>query len=183
MIELTEILNAPSTINNKELLDIAALLSSDEAFIYNSTYITDSQNDLIHFKNNTIKLRKLLIKYTEILKNKLSSTIEEEEEDLIWGFKLQANNSLEVLSDDISFVVVNEENESQLLKLLTSLSVTSFVLSLHFKHSKNEIINKSYKDSFDYHIQHSFKVNNNREIRKSINQFVKIVKLHLYAQQ
>lgn len=180
MLELTEILNNPIHRSDRQLLNIAALLSSDEAFAYNTTYITDSQIELSRFKENTIELNKLLVKYTELLNDKLSSIIEDE--DLAWVFKLKANNAVEVLSDDISFLVVREKYETQLLKFLASSCITSFVLSLHFKYSKNERIDFGYNDSFDFHIQHSFKVTSKRDIRKSIIHFVKIVKLYLYAE-
>lgn len=181
MIELTEIINNPTASNANRLHNIAALLSSDEAFTYNTTYITDSHVELKRFTDNTIELKKMLFKYSELLNNKLSEVIEED--DLIWAFKLQANNAAEILSDDISFIVVSEKYETQLLKLLASTTISSFVLSLHFKYSKSELINQRYNDSFIYHIQHSFKVNSSRDIRKSILQFVKIVKLHLYAEK
>lgn len=64
MLELTEILNNPVPINNRELVNIAALLSSDEAFIYTPTYMTDSQGELKKFKENTIELNKVLLRYS-----------------------------------------------------------------------------------------------------------------------
>lgn len=179
MLELTEILNNPVPIK-RELVNIAALLSSDEAFIYTPTYITDSQAGLDKFKDNTIELNKTLLKYSDLLEEKLSSIIKDE--DLVWAFKLQANNAAEVVSDDISLITIRENSEKQLLKLLTSSCVTSFVLSLHFKYSKNGLVDLDYNASFDFYIHHSFKVNNKREIRKSIIQFVKIVNLHLNAE-
>lgn len=180
MLELTEILNNPVPINNRELVNIAALLSSDEAFIYTPTYMTDSQKELKKFKENTIELNKVLLRYSDLLKEKLSSIIKDK--DLIWVFKLQANNAAEVVSDDISLIAIRDNYEKQLLKLLTSSCVTSFVLSLHFKYSRNELVDLDYNASFDFYIHHSFKVNNKREIRKSIIQFVKIVNLHLHAE-
>ena len=180
MLELTELLNNPNTGNDMQLFNIAALLSSDEAYIYTPTYLTDSQDGLKNFKTNTIELNKLLVNYTELLNEKLSAIIDEE--DLVWAFKLQANNSVEILSDDITSIVVREKFEDQLLKLLSSSNITSFILSLHFKYSKNELIGFDYNGSFRFHIQHSFKVNNKRDIRNSIFRFVKIVKLHLHAE-
>lgn len=179
MIELTEIINNPINRNDRQLLNIAALLSSDDAFAYTTTYITDSEKELRKFHKNTIELNKLMIRSTKTLNDKLLSIFEDK--GLVWAYKLKANNSLEVLSDDISFLVISEKYENHLLKFLTSSSITSFVLSLHFKYSKDELIALRYNDSFDFHIQHSFKVNNERDIKKSIIQFVKIVKLHLYA--
>lgn len=181
MIELSDILNDSSSNDRKQLVNIAALLASDNAFAYNPTYITDSAVELKRFKDNVSELKSLLFRYSEYLNKKILSDINRD--DIIWAFKLQINNAVEVLSDNISFIVVRDNYENELLKLLTKSDVSNFVLSLHLKYSINKLIDLKYNDSFKYHIQHSFEVSDKKDIRSSINQFISIVKLHLDAKK
>lgn len=181
MIELSDILNGSGSTDRKQLANIAALLASDNAFAYNSTYITDSAVELKRFKDNVSDLKSLLFKYSEYLNKKILSDIDSDNN--IWAFKLQINNAVEVLSDNISFIVVRDNYENELLKLLTKSSISNFILTLHLKYSLNDFIGKEYDNSFDYHVQHSFEVNDKKDIRNSINQFISIVKLHLDAKK
>ncbi len=181
MIELSDILNDTSSSDRKQLVNIAALLSSDNAFVYNSTYITDNEIELKQFKDNVSNLKSLLVKISKRLDKKIRSNIIGD--NLIWAFKLQINNAVEVVSDDISLIVVRTNYENELLKLLTKSNISNFILTLHFKYSPNELIDLDYDDVFDYHIQHSFGISNEKDLRNSINQFISIVKLHYDAKK
>lgn len=181
MIELSDILNDSSTNERKELANIAALLASDNAFAYNSTYITDSADELKRFKDNVNDLKSFLIKNSNYFNKKILSDINSD--NYIWAFKLQINNAVEVSSDNISFIIVRHNYENELLKLLTKSNILNFILTLHFKYSLYDYKGKLYDNHFAHHVQHSFEINNIRDIRKSINQFIGIVKLHIDANE
>jgi len=181
MIELSDILNNSSSTGKKQLVNLAALLASDDAFAYNPTYITDSEEELNRFKDNVSTLKDLLLSYTKYFNKKILSVFIGD--DFIWAFKLQINNAVEVVSDDTSFLIVRDTNEKELLKLLTKSTISNFVLTLHLKYSLNDFIDLGYDNVFDYHIQHSFGISNKKDIKNSINQFISIVKLHLDAKK
>lgn len=181
MIELSDILNNSRPTDRKQLVNLAALLASDDAFAYNPTYITDSAVELKRFKDNVNSLRSLLFRYSDYFNKKILTVFDGL--DSVWGFKLQINNAVEIVSDDNSFIVVRDNYENELLKLLTKTDVSNFVLTLHLKYSLNDLIDLSYDNISKNHIQHSFKVSDKKDTRNSINQFISIVKLHLDAKK
>lgn len=179
-MKIEEIINHTNTSSIIDQ-DLVALLNSDEAFLYNSTYISHKENDLTKFKERVITLKEVLESCNMSLNKEITNQVSDK---IKWYFKIQIDQAVELECNSKNIKVV-ERKENILLSFLSSANKSPFLLTLFFSYRLNHVKTPLGVYSRKYTIEHSFKVETNREdkylIRKAVKKFICIVKNHIDA--